>query len=391
MPLFNYKGYRKDGSIVSGVIEASGYNDVISTLRSEGVFISDVTQQQLPSQQRSIGVSADRFVPFFTRNLAILLSSGVTIVDALQTMSLESSDQERQLIITIKDSVSSGAPLWKSLEIFPNIFPEFYIGMVQSGENSGSLDRVLIRLSEYLESRSQLKEKVKNALIYPVFMLFVSLAVLGFVFIFVIPKITKIFRDTNTPLPFLTRLLIEVSTFMVDYWWLISLMLVVVVFVFERKLPSKRHIIDRWLLRLPGNILQSLYYARFARILSYLLEGGVPMLTALMYSARSTGNSAIERSIRKTQEEITEGISLSGALKGFPPIFIQLVTTGEKGGRLIETLRRTADIYEEEFNRRMSRLISIIEPSMILGMGMVVCIIVLAILLPLLQMNQLIR
>lgn len=391
MPLFNYKGYRQDGSPVSGVIEASGYNEVILLLKEEGVYLSDVNQQVFISNKKTSGVSQDKFVAFFTRNLAILLSSGVTIVEALQTMALESSSKERQLIITIKDNVSSGMPLWRALEIFPNVFPEFYIGMVQSGENSGSLDRVLVRLSEYLQSRANLKEKVKNALIYPLFMLFVSFVVLSFVFIFVIPKITKIFRDTNTPLPFLTRLLVDVSSFLADYWWLMFVLLIVVVFVFERIIPNNRQIIDKWLLRLPGNILQSLYFSRFARILSYLLEGGVSMLTALRFAARSTGNMAIENSIQRTQEEITEGSSLSGSLKGFPPIFIQLVSTGEKGGRLNETLRHTADIYEEEFNRRMSRLISIIEPTMIIGMGIIVCMIVLAVLLPLLQMNQLIK
>lgn len=391
MPLFKYKGYRQDGSSVSGLIEASTYNEALSTLREDGVYTSDIIQQAYVSTKRSLGVSRDKFLPFFTRNLSTLLSSGVTIVEALQTMALECGAKERQIIITIKDSVLSGAPLWKSLEGLPAMFPDFYIGMVQSGENSGSLDKVLIRLSEYLESWTNLKEKVKNALIYPVFMVFVSFFVLCFVFIFVMPKITKIFKDTNTPLPFLTRLLVETSSFMVNYWWLLFLLLIVIVFVAQRTFITKRHWIDKWLMKMPGNIIQSLYYARFARILSYLLEGGVSMLTALRFSARSTGNISIETSVKRAQEEITEGVSLSSALKGFPPIFIQLVTTGEKSGRLVETLRRTADIYEEEFNRRMSRLISIIEPSMIISMGLIVCMIVLAVLLPLLQMNQLIK
>ncbi|MCX8027919.1 MAG: type II secretion system F family protein [Thermodesulfovibrionales bacterium] len=391
MPLFNYKGYKQDGSLVSGVVEASGYNEAILSLKEEGVFISDINQQLFPSHKRISGISQDRFVPFFTRNLAILLSSGVTIVEALQTIALESDTKERQLVTSIKESVSSGAPLWRSLEAFPDMFPEFYIGMIQAGENSGSLDKVLMRLSDYLTSRASLKEKVKNALIYPIFMLCVSIVVLGFVFVFVIPKITKIFKDTNTPLPLLTKAFVEISSFMTNYWWLMFVVLILVVFVFERVLLKKKDLVDSWLLKLPGNIIQSLYYARFARILSYLLEGGVSMLTALKYSARATGNTFIERTLQRTQEDITEGMSLSNALKGFPPIFIQLVATGEKGGRLIETLRQTADIYEEEFNKRMSRLISIIEPSMIIGMGIIVCLIVLSVLLPLLQMNQLIK
>ncbi len=388
MPVFKYKAYRCDGTRVEGIIQATGHTDALSKIKADGLFAEDITEQSILSHSK---ISKEGFLPAFSRNLSILLEAGVPLLEALDSLVAEATGRERDLIIAIKERVASGAALHRSLEDFTEVFPDFYISMVQAGEKSASLERVLRRLAQYLESQSSLKAKVKNALIYPLFMLIVSSVVLSFIFTFVIPKITKIFKDTNAPLPLITKALIAISSFMVNYWWAVFIILIALAFFIERILPQKRRLFDRLMLKMPGGIVQSLYYSRFARTLAYLVEGGVPVLTALRFASHSTGNSEIEATIARAGEAISEGQSLSASLKGFPPLFVQLIATGEKGGRLFDTLSRAAEIYEEEFNKRVTRLVSVFEPAIIVAMGLIVCVIVLAVLLPLFQINQLIR
>ncbi|HIJ59170.1 MAG TPA: hypothetical protein HPP56_00935 [Nitrospirae bacterium] len=391
MPVYRYKGYKINGTATEGTIEATGFNEAVVKIKSQGLFAEKIEEQKLTHGKAVKKISKASFLPIFTRNLSILLDSGVSLTDALSSLSAEFSGSERELIISIKEGISSGASLHSSLESFKEIFPDFYITMVKAGEQSSSLDRVLKRLAEYLESQASLKARVKNALVYPVFMLFISSAVLSFIFIFVMPKITRIFKDTKTALPIMTKILISISSFIADYWWLLFLFLIAIVFVLERIIFVRREMVDRFLLKLPGGIIQSLYYTRFARTLAFLLEGGASALTALKYASGSTGNREFQKRIEQAETLISEGNSLASSLKGFPPIFIQLVSTGEKTGRLFDTLNRTADIYEEDFNKKITRLIAILEPSIIVIMGIIVCVIVLSILLPLFQMNQLIK
>lgn len=390
MPLFRYSGYRTDGATVEGVIEASGYSEALSKIKAKGIYLRDLSESN-PAKRRTFRLNKEQFLLSFTRNLSVLLDSGVPLLEALNSLSAEASDKERELIIAIKERVASGMAFHKALEEFKEVFPEFFIGMIQAGEWSASLNRVLSRLTQFLESQLSIKAKVKNALIYPLFMLFVSCSVLTFIFIFVIPKITRIFKDTKAPLPFLTKLLINTSNFLVDYWWVLFALLIVIVYSIERFLTNKKRLVDSLLIRLPGSIVQSLYYSRFARTLAFLIEGGVPVLSSLRLASRATGNSVIEAMVSEAEDSINKGLSLASSLKGFPVLFTQLVSTGEKTGRLFETLNKAADLYEEDFNKKVAGLMSLFEPALIVTMGVIVCIIVLAVLLPLFQMNQLIR
>lgn len=391
MPIFKYKGYKIDSSPIEGTIEATGYTEAITKVKSLGIFAEKVEEQKLVQGKGRDKISRSTFLPAFTRNLSILLESGVTLTDALTSLSAEYSGKERELFIAIKESISSGSSLNSALESYSHIFPDFYITMVKAGEQSSSLERVLTRLADFLEAQDSLKTRVKNALVYPLFMLVISSAVLSFIFVFVMPKITRIFNDTKTALPLITKLLISISSFVADYWWFLFLLLIIIVFIFERIIFKKRDLLDRFLFALPGGIIQSLYYTRFARTLAFLLEGGASALTALKYASGATGNREFQKLIERAEILISEGQSLASSLKGLPPIFIQLISTGEKTGRLFDTLNRAANIYEEDFNKKMSRFISILEPSIIVIMGLIVCVIVLSILLPLFQMNQLIR
>jgi general secretion pathway protein F len=391
MPIFRYKGFRTDGSDASGSIEASGMSDAMVRVKAEGVFPSEVTESQVSGGKSLFRRSDESFLPHMTRQLSILLSTGVPLIDSLQSLSAENRGFHREMLIAIRERVSAGAGLSKALEGFRNIFPEFYINMIHSGEQSGSLDKVLVRLADFLENQNALRAKVRSALIYPVLMMGVSIIVLSFLFTFVIPKIVKIFKDTKSTLPFITLVLIFISNIVIHYWWVVIGVVTAAVVAVRRFLRSRRLLVDRLMLKLPGNLIQSLYYSRFARTLGFLLEGGLPMLRALSLSAKSMGNRELEAAVLSAERRVAEGQRLSSTLEGFPPVFIQLIATGEKSGRLSETLSRAAQSYEEEFNRKVNRAVSLFEPAMILVMGLVVLFIVLGVLLPMFQLNQLIK
>lgn len=391
MPLFKYRGYRTDGSTIDGSIEASGLTEAAARVRAEGIFPSEIAPSGIRDKKRAFWRRDEAFLSHTTRQLSTLLSAGVPLIEALQTLAAENSGFQREMLIAVREAVSGGLSLHKALEQFGTVFPEFYINMVHSGEQSGTLDRVLMSLADFLEGQQALRARVQTSLIYPVLMVSVSVLVLSFLFTFVIPKIVTIFRDTKASLPFITVLLISVSTVFVKYWWALAAAAAGIAFSLRRFVRTHRLEVDRFILTLPGSLIQSLYYARFARTLGFLLGGGLPMLKALALAARSVGNREIERVVVAAERKVAEGQSLSSALEGFPPVFIQLIATGEKSGKMSETLQRAVQSYEEDFNRKVTRVISLFEPAMIIVMGFVVLFIVLAVLLPLFQLNQLIK
>jgi len=391
MPIFRYKGYRNDGTEATGTVEASGVNDALTRVRAEGIFPSDITEPRVSHRKRLFQRTDESFLPNMTRQLSTLLSAGVPLMDALMSLSAEYEAFYKDMLTTIRERVSGGAGLSRALDEFSDFFPEFYRNMVQSGEESGNLDVVLRRLADFLERQNAVKAKVRSSMLYPVFMMGVSIVVLSFLFTFVIPKIVKIFKDTKTALPFLTVVIIFISDVLIRYWWALLGAAAAAFLWIRRFLRNHRLLVDRLILKAPGHVIQSLYYARFARTLGFLLEGGLPMLKALHLAARSMGNRELEASVLSGAEKVAEGQRLSASLDRFPPVFVQLVATGEKSGRLAETLNRAADSYEEDFNRRISQTVSLFEPVMILVMGLAVLFIVLAILLPMFQLNQLVK
>jgi general secretion pathway protein F len=263
--------------------------------------------------------------------------------------------------------------------------------MIQAGEASGALDIVLVKLADFLEHQSVVRSKIRSSMIYPILMAGVSIIVLSFLFAFVIPKLVRIFADTKSTLPLITIILISISNAFAKYWWAIIGILVVIVMSVRKYISKNREKVDRLILKLPGGIVQSLYYARFARSMEVLISGGLPVLAALKLSAAAIGNRALEANIFYAGEKVAEGQTIASSLKGFPSVFVQLVATGEKTGKLAETLKKAASSYEEEFIRKVDRGVSIFEPVMIIFMALIVCFIVLAVLLPIFQLNQLVK
>ncbi len=391
MPIFQYRGYRSDGSEVTGTLEANSYKDAVVRLKDSGLYPKKVQETIYKKRVTFFRRSDPSLLPTTTRQLSTLLSSGVTLIDSLTSIAEEHKGYWQNMLVSIKEHIAAGSSFSNALENYNKIFPEFYVNMVAAGEASGTLDIVLRRLADFLESQANLKSKVRMSMIYPTIMVCIGFIVLSFLFTFVIPKITNIFKDTESALPFITIVLITMSNIFQNYWWLLLIMLFGGIFGLKRLREKNRVFLDRLVLRLPGDILQTLYLTRFTRTLSSLLEGGLPVLRSLELAAKAIGNSVLEKRVRDAEKRVAEGARLSASLEGFPPVLLQLITTGERSGRLVEVLKSAADSYEDEFSRKVQKALSFLEPAMILIMGLIVGFIVLAVLLPIFQLNQLIK
>lgn len=391
MPVFKYKGFNAQGASVAGELEASGQRDAAVQIREQGIYPEAIEERKRAAEFRFSRSAKVSFVISLTRHLAICVGAGVPLIEALQSLSKEYAGVSRDAILSLKEKVEGGMSLSRAMQMMNGLFPEFYVNMIEAGEASGTLEKVLLRLADFIDRQNTIRMKVRSSLLYPMLMLSVSLIVLFFIFTFVIPRIARIFRDMKSALPFTTQILVAVSSFFVNYWWVVLLVTAAMVLGIRRFVLSRRDICDALLLRLPGGLVQSLYYARFSHTLGFLLEGGLPMLRALRLAGKAIGNRELEASVLRAEERVTGGNKLSASLDLFPPLFTQLVATGERSGRLAETLHKAADAYEDEFSRKTTRLVTLFEPVLVIIMGAIVCFIVMSVVLPLFQLNQIIR
>jgi general secretion pathway protein F len=391
MPIFQYKGYKPDGSYATGTVEADGLKDAIASVKAFGVYPRDVSEYLHKDRGWFFKGYDTTLLPYITRQLSTLLSAGVPLIDTLRSLSEENKGFWKGLLVSVRDRVSAGSNLSRALEAHPKVFPDFYINMVAAGEQSGRLDKVLSRIADYLEKQASVRSKIRAAMIYPAFMSLVGFVVMSFLFTFVVPKIVRIFQNTKSALPFITVVLIFISNIFVNYWWAIIILAVALVFGIRRVREKHRPMLDGLILKMPGGIMQNLYFGRFSRTLGFLLEGGLPVIKSMELSASSVGNTVLKEKILLAAKKVIEGARLSSSLEGFPSVLLQLISTGEKSGTLGEMLNRAADSYEEEFERKVQKSLSLLEPVMILLMGLVVGFIVLAVLLPMFQLNQMVK
>ncbi|MBI5098226.1 MAG: type II secretion system F family protein [Nitrospirae bacterium] len=390
MPIFKYRGYNSEGLETKGVIEADGQKDAAVKIKSKGIFPKEIsgtiTKQTLLSSKLSPLILAS-----ITRRLSTLLASGVPLTEAIGALSSEQKGTWKNILIDLKERLSAGASLARAMQSYPEIFPDFYTGMIAAGESSGKLTEVLLKLADFLESESTIKSKVRTALIYPIFMASVSILILTFLFTFVIPKITKIFEDTSSSLPFITVILIWISNVFKNFWWLLLLLAAGVVMLYRWVRKNKKEMIDSILLKDPTGILMGLYMLRFSMTMGFLLSGGLPILKSMQLTAKATGNVVLENRIMSAQNLVSQGAKLSSSLEDFPPTLLQIISTGEQTGRLSEVLIKTAESYESEFERKLQGVIGLLEPVLILSMGLIVGFIVVAVLLPIFELNQVMR
>jgi len=398
LAVFEYKGMTAAGKSVSGIVDAENLRLARQKLRADGIYPTDVSlgkeHKGILSRDVSLQTLLQRIskqdVAVMTRQLATLLKAGLPLVSALNAMADQVENPKLTKILKqVRERVNEGSSLAQALQEFPKVFPDLYTNMVSAGEASGALELVLLRLAEYTENQVRIRNRIRGAMIYPAVMTLVSLAVLGLLLTFVVPKFVAIFAELQQTLPLPTLILIGVSSFFRSYWYLIALGLVVcgVLLSRYRRTPRGRHIFDRVSLRIPvfGRLIRLGIVIRFARTLSTLLSSGVPLLKAMDILASIVNNTVYET--------VIEGASLSQPLKQsgiFPPILIHMIHSGEQSGQLEEMLSKVAVFYEEEVETMTSTLTSLLEPALILGMAVVVAFVVISILLPLLEMNQIV-
>ena len=410
MPVYEYTALNKSGKNSAGVIDADSPMLARQKLRNSGLFPVEVKESASASQkERTAGSSVSvsnlfkRVKPgevsVMTRQLSILLGAGVPLVGALEALlSQITNPLLKRILAQIKESVNEGNSLAFSLSRHSKLFSNIYVNMVRAGEASGSLDIVLGRLAEYGEHQEQLKGRFRAALAYPIFMALIGSLVLFFLITFVVPNITQVFTDMKQTLPTPTIALIITSNFLKSFWWLVILAGVGFVIGARQFIKTDKgtYVWDLIKLRVPvlGEINQKIALARFSRTLGTLLESGVQLLTALDIVKNIVNNTLIERDIDLAAEQIEAGKSLAlplGQSQWFPSIAVQMMSVGEQSGELENMLQKIADTYEGEVESQIMAMTSMMEPLMILVMGLVVGFIVVSILLPIFEMNQMIR
>jgi len=403
MPTYRYKGYIGAGDSSAGAIEADSIRAARDLLRQKGILASEISEegQNLAADpisrfRRRIPVSD---LSLFTRRLATLVAAAVPIHEAFTALHQQERHTELKAIIgRIKTRLAEGATLAGAMGDEPGAFSENYIAMVAAGEAGGALDRVLLRLADFQERQEQLRRTVTNAMAYPALMAVVGSCVMLFLLTFVIPKITGIFTDSKATLPFLTVVMLTASAALRKGWWILLALLCAGIFVYSRlkKNPAFMAARDSHLLQLPliGPLIQTLVLSRFANILALLLGSGVPLLKSLEISSDVVVNRAYKSVIQEAKTAVAEGGRLSSILGSsplFPPVLVHLINVGEQSGTLEESLETAGQSFQREFESSATRLVSLLEPVMILVMGLVVGLVVAAVLLPIFQLNQLVK
>jgi general secretion pathway protein F len=406
MPVFEYKALSAAGKPVQGLKEAESPKTLRAALKREGVFLTEVLGEQQQQAQQAREVNVRRWVvgrvgaddlAIMTRQLAVLVHAGIPLVEALNAL-VEQVEHERlkRVISDVKQRVNEGASLADALAVHAKVFSTLYVNMIRAGESSGALDVVLVRLADFTESQARLRSKVMGALTYPAAMGVVGGAIMLVLFAVVIPKITKIFEDTQVTLPWTTKVLMAFSSFVSSWWWALVLLAAAGAWGFLRwkETPPGRARWDRFKLTVPvfGRLIRTIAIGRFSRTLATLLKSGVPLLSAMDIVKNIVGNVRLAEVIEQARTAIAEGESIAAPLKRsgeFPPLVHHMVAIGERSGSLEEMLGNVADAYEDQVETTVAALTSLMEPLMIVMMGAVVTFIVFSVLMPILQINTL--
>ena len=403
MAAFEYTALDAAGRELRGVLEGDSARQVRQLLRDQSllpVTVTEVSDKEAPralsfSFGNRIG-SAD--LALLTRQLSTLVRSGIPLEEALLAVSQQSEKARvRSVVAGVRARVMEGRTLAEGLAAFPNVFPEIYRATVSAGEQSGHLDAVLERMADYTENRQVLQQKIRNAMIYPVLLTVVCLGIVGLLLGYVVPEVVRVFEAGERELPVLTRVLIGASDFLRAWWWLMLLVAFGAAWGFGRWLrdPGARLRYDAFKLRLPlvGRIARGNNAARFARTFSILAASAVPVLEALRIAAEVVTNTTMRRAVQDAAVRVREGAPIArslGASKLFPPMLVHLIASGETSGELQGMLERAADNQERELDGVVNTAVGILGPLMILLMGGFVFVIVIALLLPIFQLNQLV-
>ena len=406
MPVYEYKGVTSSGRNVSGVQDGEGLKSVKAKLKKEGIIVLDIREASSARAARrgTAGFSLGARVKLSdlanaTRQLATLLSSGLPLMDSLSVLvEQEEVPALKSSLSSVRDSVREGASLADALKENPKAFSQLYINMVSAGEASGTLEITLDRLADFLDEQVRFRGKISAALAYPAFMTIIGVGMLFFIFTFVMPRIVGMFEDMKQQLPFITLALLGVVRFLSGFWWALLLAIGGGVYYFRRYALTQagRENIDARLLLMPvfGSLIRMIAVSRFTRTLGTLLQSGVPTLAALDIVKSVVGNTVLANAIQKARDNVREGEPIADPLRRsglFPPVVVQMVAVGEKSGELEKMLLKISDSFDRTVETRITGLMALLEPVIILVMGLIIGFVVIAIMLPMLEMSSGVR
>ena len=411
MPVYEYTALNAQGKKHKGVMDADSMSAARQKIRKDGSYPVEI-KETLSRGRKKKGADKknalslqfgsrikQQEIHVATRQLATLLGAGIPLVPALSGLIEQTTNKSLQTTITqIKDSVNEGNSLTSSLAEHPRLFSKIYVNMVQAGEASGSLDVVLERLAEVGEQQQALRSRIAAALIYPIFMAVVGIGVLFLLITFIVPSITKVFTDRDQALPLPTTMLISLSDFLQSYWIILVFLIIglIIGIRFFIQQPKGQRAWDTLKLSIPilSDLNIKIAAATLGRTMSSLLQSGVPLITSLQIVKNILNNVMLADVMDLASEELEKGKSLSSVLRGnkyFTPMLVQMIAVGEQSGSLEKMLEKAAESYEKEVETKIMAMTSMIEPIMILVMGLAVSFIVISILLPIFEMNQLIK
>lgn len=398
MLIFRYEARDKSNNVLTGEVEAETRIIAEEILGERGLKVVSLEEKQeikfLASLLRFFGGVGAREITIFARQLSVMISAKVPVVQAIKIISGQIENKNFKVIISeISREVEGGARLSVALARYPHIFSDFFVNIIKSGETSGKLDEVLTYLADQTEKDYDLNSKIKGAMIYPAFILS-GLLVVGIVMmVFVVPKLTDVLKETGQQLPLSTRMLIGTSAFLSGYWWLLAIIIIglVVGFQFYRKTPQGRENIDLLKLKTPimGELFKRIYLVRFTRSLTTLLTGGVSIVNSLKIVSEVVGNTVYKNLIIETAKEVEGGNPIAKVFlesKKMPPMVAQMMDIGEKTGKLTFVLEKLSEFYSREVDNQVRNLATLIEPLVMVLIGVGVGIMVAAIILPMYNM-----
>jgi general secretion pathway protein F len=407
MAVYEYRGLDPAGRDLKGIIDADSPRLARAKLRRSGIFPTEILIDRHMKKSGVEGVSIGALVSrisiqeisIMTRQMATLVGAGLPIVEALTALIDQTENVRLKKVITqVRESVNEGSSLADAMRRFPKVFSELYANMINAGESSGALDIVLKRLADFMENQVMLRNKVLATLTYPIILVLVGIAILSFLLVFVVPKVVRIFDDLQQALPIPTVILIAVTDFLGDYWWVILVVVGGSILALRQYAATEKghQNYNRMILRIPimGKLLRIIVTTRFARTLAILLNSGIPLLQSMDIAKAVVNNVVISDAIESAKEGIREGESIAEPLrrsKVLPSMVTHMIAVGEKTGELEQMLFKVSEAYDNEVETTMSRMTSLLGPIVILVLGGVVLFIVLAILLPMFEMNQITR
>jgi general secretion pathway protein F len=405
MPVFTYRGLSTEGRSVAGVVDADSARGARGKLRTLGIFPTEISEEtaaparsvreMLPSLGRR-RMSAPELA-LLTRQLSALLGAGVQLVDALGTLGEQSAKAPvKKMLSQVRERVREGSSLADALALHRDVFSDLYVGMVRAGEAAAALEAVLDRLADYGERQSEFMSKVRGALTYPIIMMCVGTAIMAFLVTYVVPQVALIFKQSHAALPLATKILIGISTLFSDYWVLLLAAVIAIAagIAFALSTAKGRRQYDRLVLHTPyiGPTVVRIICARFARTLGTLLSSGVQLIPALDAVKGVVTNGLLREAVEQSRDSIREGHGMGQTLGQsglFPPLLVEMVKVGERSGELEQMLVRVADNYEREVSSSLAQMTTVLEPVMTLAMASVIVFMMLAVLMPIFQLNQL--